>query len=399
MLCKLSIITSQKTRVKLIDILSPPVSVGIITNQNIEKFAEIAKKDPELLPVVTLGTTNDGKLYALNHHDVLLGCKKVGPSTITEINVEIKENCIGSDDVLIKHVRKIISNELFNPISIYDVVDFLEEKIQKSRKEILELIHLNGTIYEKLILSGINNHISEESVQRLQNITSSLSARNLLPSMIAVPPYVLSKISRLESSEQQILILDEIQYDLKHMNDGKFAWHTPEQIDHMIKSNRQEASHEENKREESTVANMTKTRDVGKNQSNSQSMKEKQDQTKANQTVNEETETLKKSIPNMIIIPDQKIGKPAMLVNKRTGAVSQIEKSDNQSIIKATSVGTKSLYSIPLDVVRHLEFDDEEYDNTIRHRNFENVGDLQKFLKMFPTYDGPSKLTLFWSSA
>ena len=401
MLCQLSIINaSQKTRVKIIDILSPPVTVGIITSQNIEKFSDIAKKDPELLPVITLGKTNDGKLYALNHHDVILGCKKAGPSIITEINVEIKENCTGSDDILIKHVREITSNELFNPVSIYETIDFLEEKMQKNRKDILELLHLNRTIYEKLILSGINNHISEESVKRLQKITASLSARNLLSSMIAVPPYVLSKISRLESVKQQLLILDEIQYDLEHMSDGKFAWHTSEQLDHMIKSNRQEENHEENKREESIVAITTKTKDVGKNEKKSKSTKEeKQNQTKTNQPVNKETETIKKSIPNMIIIPNQKTGKPQILVNKRTGAVSQIEKSDNNSIIKTTSVGIKSLYSIPFDVTKHLEFDDEEYDNTIRHKNFENVRDLEKFLKMFPTSNGQSKLTLFWSSA
>ncbi|WP_316504781.1 hypothetical protein [Nitrosopumilus sp.] len=393
--------SSQKTKVKIIDILSPPVAVGIITSPNIEKFSDIAKKDPELLPVIALAKTNDGKLYALNHHDVILGCKKAGPGVITEIHVEIiPENCMGSDDILIKHVREITSNELFNPISIYETIDFLEEKMQKNRKDILELLHLNGTIYEKLILSGINNHISEESVQRLQKITASLSARNLLPSMIVVPPYVLSKISRLESVKEQLLILDEIQYDLEHMSDSRFAWHTPEQIDHMIKSNRQEASHEENKREESTVATPTKTKDVGKNEKKSKSTKEeKQNQTKTHQPVNKETETIKKSIPNMIIIPDQKTGKPQMLVNKRTCTVSQIEKSDNHSIIKTTSVGTKSLYSIPFDVTRHLEFDDDEYDNTIRHKNFENVRDLQKFLKMFPTSNGQSKLTLFWSSA
>ena len=381
--------------------MSPPVTVGIATSQNIEKFSDMAKKDPELLPVITLGKTNDGKLYALNHHDVILGCKKAGPNVITEINVEIiQDNCIGSDDILIKHVREITSNEMFNPISIYETIDFLEEKMQKNRKDILELLHLNGTIYEKLILSGINNHISEESVQRLQKITTRLSTRNLLPSMIVVPPYVLSKISRLESVKEQLLILDEIQYDLEQMSDGRFAWHTPEQLDHMIKSNRQEASHEEYKREKSIVATPTKTKDIGKNEKKLKSAKEdKQNQTKTNLPENKETEIIKKSIPNMIVIPDQKTGKPQMLVNKRTGRVSQIEKSDNHSIIKTASVGTKSLYSIPLDVTRHLEFDGEEYDNTIRHKNFENVQDLQKFLKMFPASNAQHKLTLFWSSA
>jgi hypothetical protein len=92
----------------------------------------------------------------------------------------------------------------------------------------------------------------------------------------------------------------------------------------------------------------------------------------------------------MIIIPDEKTGKPRVLVNKRTGAVSKVEPSDNHSIIKTSSVGTKSLYSIPLDVTRHLNFDKSQ----IKHKNFESPGQLIDTLWMFSKN---SKLSLFWS--
>lgn len=71
-------ISYQQLTVKITEILSPPVITGIITNQNIEKFAEIAKSSPHLLPKVKLGKIDDGRLYAINHHDVILGCKKAG---------------------------------------------------------------------------------------------------------------------------------------------------------------------------------------------------------------------------------------------------------------------------------------------------------------------------------
>ena len=89
---------------------------------------------------------------------------------------------------------------------------------------------------------------------------------------------------------------------------------------------------------------------------------------------------MKKSIPNMIIIPDEKTGKPQILVNKRTGVVSKIEPSDNHNIIKTASVGTKSLYSIPLDVTKHLEFDKFQ----IKNKNFESPRQLIDALKTFP---------------
>ena len=423
--------------VKLADILSPPVCVGITTSQNIEKFAHIAKENPHLLPVISLAKTIDGKLYALNHHDVIQGCKKAGPNTISEIHATInKEDCNGSSDVLISHVREITNNEVFNPVFIFDAVDFLEERLEnKDRKAILELLSLDDTIYEKLILSGNNNHISEQSVQMLQSITSGLSQRKIVPYLVSVPPYVLSKISRLDSDVQQVMIIQEMQVDIKHMTDAKFAWHTPEQIDHMIKSNRQNATHEEYNREESQVATYTKTSEVGKPKTTTAKKKQSKLQgenspsssnqgnatkTHPNENVNTnqqqeeeldpEVQTIKKTIPNMIVITDQKSGKPQMLVNKKTGVVAHIEPSENKDIIKTTSAGTKSLYSMPLDVTKHLEFDSSNEDvdgnngdthKVTKHKNFESIGDLKEFLKKLSSTTQKQQqihFTLFWTN-
>jgi len=252
------------------------------------------------------------------------------------------------------------------------------------------MLHISRTPFEKIILSRNNNHISAKSIKQLQLIVNQLSHRkNLVPSQVCVPLYVLSRISRLGEESHQLQLISQIHLDLDAMSDGSFAWTTPEQIDSMIKYIRQDATHEENNREESTVAKMTKTKDVGR--SEKKSKKESNNTKPQAEKIDSETLTVKKSIPNMIIIPDEKTGKPKILVNKRTGAVSKIEPSDNHSIIKTASVGTKSLYSIPLDVTKHLEFDESQ----VKHKNFESSKQLIDALSgMFPK---DAKLSVFWS--
>jgi len=380
-------IIPSKTKVKISEILSPAVNVGICTLSNIEKFAEIARNNPESLPEIKLAKV-DEKFYAINHHDVILGCMQAGPGVISEINgVITDDDCKGSTDILLAHFKEILENEVFNPVSIFDSIYYLEEKLQLQKQDILEMLHISRTPFEKIILSKNNNCISTKSIEQVHLIVNQLSQRkNLVPSQVCVPLYVISKISRLDDESHQLQLISQIHSDLDAMNDGSFAWTTPEQIDSMIKYIRQDATHEENNREESTIANMTKTKDVGNIE---KSEKEKDKELQA-EKLDSEILTVKKSIPNMIIIPDEKTGKPQILVNKRTGAVSKVEPSDNNSIIKTSSVGTKSLYSIPLDVIRHLDFDRSQ----IKHKNFESSGHLIDALGMFPKN---SKLSLFWS--
>jgi hypothetical protein len=409
-------ILESKIKVKISEILSPAVSVGICTVSNIEKFAEIARNNPELLPEIKLARV-DGKIYAINHHDVILGCMQAGPSIISEVNgvITYNGNCKGSTDILLAHFKEILENEV-----LFDGICHLEEKLQLQKQDILELLHISRTPFEKIILSKNNNPLSAKSIEQLQLIVTQLSQRkNLVPSQVCVPLYVISRISRLDEESHQLQLISQIHSDLDAMNDGSFAWTTPEQIDSMIKYIRQDATHEENNREESIIAISTKIENVGKEETSKKPESEKENKNKKHEEgeqlssaknnpkqsqdgdlrknsdsksekIDGETMTVKKSIPNMIIIPDEKTGKPQILVNKRTGAVSKIEPSDNNSIIKTSSVGTKSLYSIPLDVTRHLEFDKSQ----IKHKNFESSRQLIDALGMFPKN---SKLSVFWS--
>jgi len=378
-------IIPSKTKVKISEIHSPAVSVGICTISNIDKFAEIARNDPESLPEIKLAKV-DGKFYAINHHDVILGCMQVGSSVISEINgVIMDDEYKGSRDVLLAHFKEILENEVFNPVSIFDSIYYLEEKLQLQKQDILEMLHINGTPFEKIILSKNNNHLYSKSIEQLQIIVNHLSQRkNLVPSQVCVPLYVISKISRLEKESHQLQLISQIHADLDAMSDGMFAWTTPEQIDSMIRYIRQDATHEENNREESTIANMTKTKDIGKSEN------EKEKKNPQAEKTDSETLTVKKSIPNMIIITHEKTGKPQILVNKRTGAVSKIIPTDNHSIIKTASVGTKPLYSIPLDVIKHLKFDKSQ----IKHKNLESPRHLIDTLETFPN---DARLSVFWS--
>ena len=414
-------IIPSKIKVKISEILSPSVSVGICTISNINKFTEIARNNPKLLPEIKLARV-DGKLYAINHHDVLLGCMQAGPSVISEVNGVIADNgsCKGSTDILLAHFKEILENEVLNPMSIFDGMYYLEEKLQIQKQDILELLHVSGTPFEKIILSKNNNPLSAKSIEQLHLIVTQLSQRkNLVPSQVCVPLYVISRISRLDEELHQLQLISQIHSDLDAMSDGSFAWTTPEQIDSMIKYIRQDATHEENNREESIIAIPTKIENVGKKltskkpESEKESKNKKQEEqlsAKSNpkqnhdgddirknsnsksEKIDGETMTVKKSIPNMIIIPDEKTGKPQILVNKRTGGVSKIEPTDNNSIIKTSSVGKKSLYSIPLDVTRHLDFDKSQ----IKHKNFESSRHLIDALGMFPK---DSKLSVFWNVA
>lgn len=405
--------------VKLDDVLSSPVNCAITTNSSIEKYAEIARTTRELLPIVKIGIS-DGRMYAINHHDVILGCKRAGSNHITEVNATI-ENYSGSTEILIAHFTEINQNELVNPVSLYDTIGYLQEKLQIGSEKILEKLQINDTPYEKLILSNYDNCVSSRSIENLQHIVNNLSERkNLLASQISIPLYILNKISKMQQEEDQLRLIAEIKINLDTIPDGKFAWLTPEQIDMIVKFNRQESTHEENSREESVIAVPTEIKNIAEPRhiiSQNRFPIDGDDEMPQKQTrnghddendvspaenpnlisaVNEETQKVQKTMPNMVIIPDEK-GNPDILVNKKTGAVCKIEPSECKDIIKTASIDSKRLYSIPMQVTAHLEFDESDNKNTIRYKNFDTVNDLEAFLMRFQNKS--PKLSLFWNAA
>ena len=217
--------SSQKTFVKISDILLPPIQCTISNRHMIEKFAEIAKNNPKSLPTIKLGQVNN-KLYAINNLDMLQGCKKI--NVIEQFPVEIT-NYSSLSEIIIEHINESLNEQLLNPLSLFDAIDLLQEKgIDKN--QILEKVWLNDTPYEKIIKLD-DSHISNKSIEQLQIIVNKLSERRLSLSAIQIPIYVILKISRIEKEEHQLTLINQIDVMLSNIPNGKFAWPTPEQID------------------------------------------------------------------------------------------------------------------------------------------------------------------------
>ena len=261
----------QKTSVKISDILLPPVKCTIPNRHMIEKFAEIAKNDPESLPTIKIGQVNN-KLYTINNLDVLQGYKKTNSNTINQIPVEIT-NYSNLSELIIDHINESLNEQLLNPLSLFDAIDLLQEKgIDKT--QILEKIWINDTPYEKIIKLN-DSHTSNNSIEQLQNIITKLSERRLSLSVIQIPIYIILKISRIEKEEHQLILINQIDIMLSNIPNGKFAWPTPEQIDTLysfIKSsdhNREEETEEDDKKE-----SKSKKKDKQKTKSEEQSAEE-----------------------------------------------------------------------------------------------------------------------------
>lgn len=112
-----------------------------------------------------------------------------------------------------------------------------------------------------------------------------------------------------------------------------------------------------------------------------------------------------KSIPNMIIIPNEKDGSPKLLVDKSTGRVARIENNQNHkfdSIIKISSTPSKKLYAMPFSVAEHLGINYETKvqggsNNSVHHKNFDTITELSRFINKIPNTQ--NKCTLFWDGA
>ncbi len=97
--------SSQKTFVKVSDILLPPVQGTIPNRHVIEKFAEILRNDPNRLPTIKIGQVNN-KLYAVNNLDVLQGCKKT--NVIEQIPGKIT-NYSSLSEIIIEHIKESLN--------------------------------------------------------------------------------------------------------------------------------------------------------------------------------------------------------------------------------------------------------------------------------------------------
>ena len=393
-----------------------PVNVGIVLEANIRKYSFLSAEE---LPIVRIAQINQ-KNYAINHHDVVMACK--------QSNKEIRcavESFQNLSDVMIEHFRDVLSNDVINTPTIYSMVDSLQEKTKKPKSDILKFLGIDTNQYGKLLVaSNGNNNISEMAVTKLESLVTELSKRKSITAIQAsVPQYVLEKISRLSDVKDQLSLIQFIQLDLNKKNDSRLFWMTPEQIDSVIQMIRQNSTHAENKREESTVATFVDIKNIGKQKRCAKATEEDDDDTTKEESVNKKSITEKsknkkqqhtnkskteqkakppkiskktkqilETMPNMIVIPDQN-GEPEIIVDKKNGTVSKVENTENKNIIKTNTIPSKRLYSVPLDVVKFLKI--EENDCIIRHKNISGTDTLESFVKS--QNDKTLRFSIFWN--
>ena len=405
--------TNQQHLVEPSSITLLAENVSIVMESSIQRYSSMKTED---LPTVRLGRVNE-KIYAINHYDVILGCIQSKKNVLCII--EEYENI---SDVMVQHFRDVISNDVINTPLIYSSVDSLQEKLKTDKLSVLKILGIEKNQYTRLLTT--TNNISEAAISKLEEIVTELSKRKGLTAIQAsIPIYMLEKISRISDVKQQLQLIQIIESDLQTINDARFFWMTPEQIDSILQLVRQDATRTENKREDSTVAEFVDLEDIGKkpeeekspttvtsknNNTTKENSKEKRDNQKS-KPVSQKTRQIIDTIPNMLVIPDER-GQPNYLVDKKNGAVTKVDTKTTKGIIKTEHMPSKRLYSIPLDVAKFLrmgenEEDDDDSNNnngknnnrisTIRHKNISGTDSLKSFVKS--QKDQTQRYTIFWN--
>jgi len=352
-------------------------NIGIVMETNILKYSSMKTKN---LPIVRLGKVND-KLYAINHYDVVLGCKQ--SKNNVQCTIEEFKNL---SDVLVQHFCDILSSDILNTPLVYNLVDSLQEKLKTDKVTVLKILGIDKLLYCRLLMA--TNRISEAAISKLEELVTELSKRKGLTAIQASTPiYVLEKISRISDESQQLQLIHFIASDLRPKSDSRFFWMTPEQIDSITQMIRQNATRTEYRQDKSTVAQFISSEKLGEIKESSLHQNKKPKTSSSSK----KTREILEAIPNMLVIPDEK-GNPEILVDKKTGTVSKIDTSANKKIIKTCHIPSKKLYSIPLDVVNFLEMEDQ-----IRHKNITGVDCLKAFVDS--QKDATRRYTVFWNAS
>ncbi len=394
---------SSDQQVKLTDILSLPARITIPNKILKEKFCEIARKDPKKLPLVKIGRLQNN-LYSINNQNVIEGCRLANLSHISNVEIKDYQNF---QEIIKEHVIESFNDEIIDPLSIFEVIDYFEDKTNMSKQEILQQLLISKTPYEKVPTLTI----SAKAIESLRNIVLELSERkNILPARLQIPIFILTKISRLSEEHLQMLAVEKLKQLIVSIPESRFVWPSAEQLDTLflfLKSRESKTL----ANSESIVSTKSTLKEILESRPQASSSVHDAKATKSAikpakiqpQDTNKETKSILKSIPNMIIIPNEKDGSPKLLVDKSTGRVARIENNrDNKldSVIKISGTPSKKLYAIPYSVAEHLGMTSNEIkvnSSSIHHRNFDTITELSKFIKKFQNTQ--SKCTLFWNGA
>ena len=137
-------------------------NIGIVMETNIFKYSSMKTQD---LPIVRLGKVND-KLYAINHYDVILGCKQSKKNTRCIIEEYKKVS-----GVMVQHFKDIMSNDIINTPRIYGSVDSLQEKLKTDKESVLKILGIDKNQYTRL-LTDTSSIMSEAAISKIEELVT-----------------------------------------------------------------------------------------------------------------------------------------------------------------------------------------------------------------------------------
>ncbi len=370
--------TQMKTTVKLSQLNEIPKCATITSNLDVTRFEKIARTSPKDIPAIRVGKIGN-KLYPVSQQYVVKACKNVG---VAEIHAYIEEYNT-KYDLFADHVRLHSVDEPINPLAIRSMVDEFGLCNMDSSTALKELF-LKDTGYVKIITSKISENAINELQKLVDQMSSRLSARNLV-----CPIYIILQVGKLEES-LQLQGINEIKGVVLLEADHRFIWPTPDQVD-MILSNIKPSS----RCSPAQLADLSES--VADTQDNMHKKntddKKNTAKSKPRSKPNTDTKTLLKQAKDIVIIANEKDGSPDYIMNTKSNAVQKIKKTDDGKSFALYGDLGKKAFTIPNDVVKHHNVQH----NVLHHKNFTTIPSVESQLKKLGGKSG-LKLTLFWST-
>ena len=372
--------TVMSTTVKLSQLSDLPKCATVFSRLDVARYEKIARSSPNELFPIQIGRIGN-KMYPISKLCVVDACKNVG---LNEIKAYV-EDYDSKHDLLVAHVRLHSAEEPINPLAIRSMVD--EMGIQNvDSVTALKTLFLKDTAYAKIMTSQITEQAINELQKLVDEMSSRLSSRNLV-----CPIYIILQIGKLDESLQSQGV-SEIRGVTLLESDYRFIWPTPDQAE-MILSNIKPSKNQKPAEIATISDEIANTRGYvnKKNKLKHGSLSKKIENPKSK--VDADTKTLLKQSKDVIIITDEKDGKPNYIVNVKSHAVQKIKKTDdNKSFTLYGDVG-KNVFTMPNDVAVHHNVEH----CILHHKNSTSSDIIVSQLKKLDKKSG-LKLTLFWST-
>ena len=372
--------TLTVTSVKLSQLSDLPKCATVFSKLDVARYEKIARSCPKELFPIRVGRVGN-KMYPISQLYVVTACKNVG---LHEIKAYV-EDYDSKHDLLVAHVRLHSSEEPLNPLAIRSMVDEMGIKNMDSTTA-LKALFLQDTAYAKIMTSQITEQAINELQKLVDELSSRLSTRNLV-----CPIYIILQIGKLQP-DLQLQAVSEIRCITLLESDYRFIWPTPDQIE-MILSN---MTPSKNQKPAELAAISDEIADTGEHVSKkniSENRGSSKKTTKTKPKANADTKTLLRQSKDVVIITDEKDGKPNYIVNVKSHTVQKVKKTDdNKSFILYGDLG-KNIYTLPNDVAAYHSVER----CILHHKSSSKTDTIASQLKKL---DGKSglKLTLFWST-